>query len=144
MAKRAATRRLGRPSLLTKPVRTALLNAVRSGTPFNYACTAAGVSYRTFQSWTHRGRLDQRAGRDTAFAAFVRDLKVAEAEGIAERLRLINRAARKDWRAAHAVNVSRYPEHFAANRYEMRQLRKELAEVKQLLALVASPSPGAD
>jgi hypothetical protein len=94
--------------------------------------------HRTFQSWTRRGRLDQRAGRDTAFAAFVRDLKRAEAAGIAERLKLINRAARRDWRAAHAVNVSRYPKYFAAKRHQVRLLRKELAEVKETLKLLLS------
>jgi hypothetical protein len=138
MARSGKRTRGGRPSLLTKSVSAALLKAVTSGTPFTFACAAAGISYRTFQSWTRRGRLDQCAGRDTPFAAFVRDLKRAEAEGIAARLRLINRAARTDWRAAHAVNVSRYPEHFAANRHEVRQLRKELAEVNETLKLLLS------
>jgi hypothetical protein len=93
-----------------------------------------GVSYRTFQSWTRQGRADEKAGVDTLKSAFLRDLRQAEAEGIAARMALIMKAGKKDWRAAQAINVSRYPEHFDANRSELRLLRKEVTELRSLLS----------
>jgi hypothetical protein len=84
-----------------------------------------------------QGRADEKAGKDSIYRTFLRDLTREESKGVAARLELIMLAAVTDWRAAHAINLSRHPEHFDANRHEIKALRKEVGELHQILRVLA-------
>jgi len=50
----SAVARAGRPSKLTEETKK-LLNNITAGAPYEIACTAAGITYRTFRRWMRKG-----------------------------------------------------------------------------------------
>ena len=147
MATKPTGEPVGRPSLLKDPVRSAILAAVRTGCPYKFAAEAAGISARTLHEWLRHGKEDISLKKHTStFAVLLRDIKGAEAQGIAYRLRIIQRASKKQWQAAAWTLERVHPAHFGDARKEIREMKKALAEVITLLAEMKPPSthpPGA-
>ena len=129
----------GRPSQLKDPHRSALLESIRKGAPPLKACESAGVKRSTYYGWQEKGRADQEAGKLTAFAEFLDDLRKAEADFIATTTAKIYDAGPKTWQAFAWLLERRFPELFGDNRHEIRAIRKELAEVMRRLGDAPTP-----
>ena len=133
---------MGRPSQLKDPARAGILTAIQNGAPFCDAARAVGISYDTFRSWRAQGRKDRAAGKLSAFSSFLADVEKAHAAFVTEGVEQIKAHAAKSWQARAWLLERRRPKEFADNRYELRRLGNELAEVRKLLmALTPSAAP---
>jgi hypothetical protein len=110
--------RTGRPSKLTPEARDRLCRAIRAGCSLKDAALCAGIDRATLQRWLARGRAEQAGEYCDLCGAVTR----ARAECEVRCLALINRAARKDWRAAAWLLERRYPQRFG--RPEARPARR--------------------
>jgi hypothetical protein len=75
--------------------------------PIHYAATLAGVAVSSVHYWQQR------------FPDFRQAIEEARARGINENLKVIQKAARTDWRAAAWYLEHVHPENFARNRVEI-------------------------
>lgn len=96
----------GRPTKLTEELQQKLCRLVSAGNHINDACVIAGISKRTFENWTDRGR----RAHTGKYRDFVEAIERAEAQAKARNVALIQKAAQEDWRAALEYLERRYPE----------------------------------
>ena len=135
MANHPSKRGSGRPSLCHEPATSAIIQAVRAGCIAKAAAPAGNVSVRTLHGWLAQGRKDTEGGRTkTAFSQFLQAYKKAEGEFIGDCLRGIVRAGSTQWTALAWILERRWPEDFANNRAEIREVKRRLDEVLKLLS----------
>jgi len=90
------TKKKGRKSKFSEPVRERIIEALRAGTTYEIAAQYAGISRSTLYEWIKKGE-----GFETGiYRTFYDNLKKAEAEGAVVHLGTISQASRKDWKAA--------------------------------------------
>jgi hypothetical protein len=88
---------------LTKVVHETIVKHLKAGAFKRHAAEAAGISDRALADWLKRG-----AAGEKPYAAFARDVQVAQAEDFIRNQAVISRAALidRDWKAA-AWNLER-------------------------------------
>jgi hypothetical protein len=96
----ADQRRAGRPTKYTPETTKKILDAIRMGSPFRFACAYAGISEDAFAVWRER------------YPDFAEAVKQAEAEAILGRLSRIRRAEEDSWQAAAWLLERRHPGDF--------------------------------
>lgn len=148
--------RTGRPSKLTPSLSAAFCERVASGLSRTRAASMVGVSKKTICGWLRLGR----RGRSGPHTQFLAQVLAAEARFIADRLAAVVRAAtprrartvrttthadgrvvtevteqwESDWRAARWLLRCKDPDEFGDSRGEVDQLRREVADLSQLLS----------
>ena len=98
----------GRPTKLTPEVTAAIVAAVREGAPMYLAAEAAGVSRRAIIQWERKGEAEP----DGIYGVFVRDIKKARAEAVAQHIATVLKASEKSWQAAAWWLERQHPEEF--------------------------------
>ena len=91
----------GRPTKRTKKLVDELLDASRSGAPYNIACAAVGIHPDTFGDWRRR---------DPAFA---REVDQVAAQGALRRLKKIEQHGEENFAALAWLLERRYPQEFS-------------------------------
>jgi hypothetical protein len=100
----------GRPYTLSEDARARLLDALRLGTPREFAARAAGVGWSSLKKWLATAR---KPNASAYFRALLADVERAEAECVARNVGLVNTAAATTWQAAAWWLERRHPRHFA-------------------------------
>lgn len=147
----------GRPTALTPAVQKSILKDLVAGASRTAAAQRVGLAYDTFRKWMQRGRAGRKG--DAIYVAFVGAVKKAEAEAVCRQAKAITRAytprtvtvtkrttdadgrvreettSRREfeWTAAAWLLERRHPEDYAANRHEIRDLKKQLADLEALV-----------
>lgn len=124
--------------MLKDPERQAILDCIRLGAPLVDAAMAAGICYSTLRKWRQYGRADRKAGKQSAFRAFLDDCDRYKAMFVSDTVKLISDAGDRNWRARAWLAERRSPEKFGDNMHEIRAMQKQLAEVSALLAKLTS------
>ena len=96
-AETAIVPKRGRPLELTPQKQKIILDAIREGATYTVAADLAGICYVTLNRWTIAGA-DPMAPPE--LRDFCYELEKAKAEGELALIKTINKAARKDWKAA--------------------------------------------
>jgi hypothetical protein len=154
--------RKGRIPKLTPELTAAFCEAVAGGLSRARAAAVVGVTPKTVCLWMRAGR----TGRAGPHVHFVHAVRAAEAAFVADNLKSVRRAATPvrrrvtktttrpdgsvvtevtertecDWQAAKWLLECKDPEAFGPHRRELAALRRELAEVRQLLLALRGPS----
>jgi hypothetical protein len=97
---------------LTPEVEKRLLQALKVGTPFRYACTFAGISHTTAYRWQKQGREDRENHKRSKRRSFMEKVERAEAEAVTRGLGEIALQGKSDWRAWAWWLEHRHPEEF--------------------------------
>ena len=115
--------RRGRPPGNTKSdeVVALILDSIRQGVPIKHACSTFGVSEDCFHLWKNDGKTakelhakgEQLTKRQTWCLRFLGQLEAAKSDFVDQGVKLIRKAAKKDWKAASWLLTRRDPEHFA-------------------------------
>lgn len=100
----------GRPSLLTPERETRLLARIAEGLPLRQAANLAGMSYETLNRWRIQG---EAKGAKPEFRHFWQSLRKAQALAMERLVSRIQKAARKDWKAAAWLLERRHADEFA-------------------------------
>lgn len=91
------TKKRGRPTKFTEPVKAKILEAISVGSSYEMACSYAGISRNTLHQWMTKGE-DQKTG---IYRTFYDDIKKAESKGAVANLAIINNEARKgNWKCS--------------------------------------------
>lgn len=122
-------------SKLTETVFRRLVESVRKGQPRKLAARRAGICERTFRGWMAKGR----DGEGDEYVALFAAIRLAEAEACERWLDVVNIAAEEDWKAAIALMERRFPEAWATDRLRIRQLEREMAELRKLIGKPDGP-----
>lgn len=85
----------GRPSLFTPQNCAAIILYIQDGLPYQSACEASGVSYRTFREWMKRG--EEAEDESDEYSQFSHAVLCAKAERTSKRIKHIESS--EDWRA---------------------------------------------
>ena len=120
---------MGRPTKLTSEVVDAVTKAIADGVPQRTAAALAGVSESTLQNWLKAGR--ERT--TVAFVQFLERVKKARAEAVAVAIANINRASRRDWRAAAWWLERMHPDQYGSDRRRVRELVKLVESLERQL-----------
>ena len=105
-------------------VRADLLKHIAEGLPRTTACALVGVTDRTLRRWVARGK----AG-ESPFKSFLSDLKKAESQAIADRVKCIKVAMDKgNWQAAAWLLERLHYELFGDQSKEFAKLKKLFAQ----------------
>jgi len=120
---------MARPTKLTPATCKTICDNVTLGMPYEFACTAAGVSYDSMRKWVLRAEAElMRVSKnpqcsvtklETPYVQFLNALKESEAKGIRNNLAMITKAAKGDdnnrpqWQAGAWILERRHPEQFA-------------------------------
>jgi hypothetical protein len=123
----ASRARGGRPTVLTPEIQDLLCQAIRDGNYREVAAEWVGVSTRTLSRWMTDGKRKP----DTVYGRFRR--AVLEAERCAEMkmVEAVMRAAASDPKHAQWWLERKFPERWAANRIELRELKGRVEELEK-------------
>ena len=99
--------KMGRPTKFCAEIVEQICAHIADGLPIQYSAALCGLSHETVCSWQRK---------QPAFRAAV---EVARARGLAQRLQVIQEAARTDWRAAAWYAEHIFPESFAKSRIQV-------------------------
>lgn len=121
----------GRQTLLTPDIHAALVAAARSGTPVGFLGPLAGVHRATVFEWLRKG-----AKPNTPYTAFHDAIKAAQSAFVGDCLVEIARQGNDAWQAKAWLLERMFREEFASNQLEINQIKKEVKDLKQLLAKV--------
>ena len=107
----------GRPTKLTPEVHNAIVNDIELGVIYKDAVGAAGVSYPTFLSWLERGKAVRdgelrKTKSNKPFLEFLNSVERAKHTAFAMYAKEIQKASKKDWRAAESFLKRRDPENW--------------------------------
>ena len=115
--------RRGRPPGNTKSdeVVALILDSIRQGVPIKHACATFGVSDDAFHLWKNEGKEakelqsngEQLTKRQKWCLGFLGRLESARSDFVDKGVKIIQKAAKKDWKAASWLLTRRDPEHFA-------------------------------
>lgn len=97
---------MGRPTELTPALQKKIVAMVRDGMSPEIAAVAAGLHRSTYYDWRARGRSEGEG----IFSDFSDAIENAIAECEAHALRVIQRAAPKNWQAAMTLLERRFPD----------------------------------
>lgn len=135
----------GRPPKLTQ----ALIREISILVPrvffLSTAADLLGISRMTLHRWQKRGEVEiQRRSRpsypgrpgEALYAEFCYALKRARAQAELFLLSEIKRAADTDWRAAAWLLERCFPERWGRHSREIRELRRQVAQLEKVLALL--------
>lgn len=100
---------MGRPTKLTKAVKTTILDGVRLGMAYTRVCALAGISHDTFVNWQKAGAEE---GAREPYRSFARELEQAKAQGVQRRVVRIEQQGREDWRALAWLLERQFPEEY--------------------------------
>lgn len=98
-----------------------ILDSIRQGVPIKHACATFGVSEDCFHVWKNDGKTakelhakgEQLTKRQQWCLRFLGQLEAARSDFVDQGVKLIRKAAKKDWKAASWLLTRRDPEHFA-------------------------------
>jgi len=117
----------GRPLKLTPATAARIAAAVAAGAPRAAAAQSAGVSVSALLSWLARGRREESG----VFKDLLEAVKAAEANFVVLAVGQIRLAADKHWQAAAWLLERRHPELFGQQRDLLRQLVKDVKELRR-------------
>ena len=110
---RSTTGKNGRPTSLTPAVQEAILEHLRAGASFSAACEAVGVPASTGHGWLKRARgEDGQLAATEPYVSFLQAVERAQAEYENGLVRVIEKAAPKDWKAAAWLLERQYRDHW--------------------------------
>ena len=121
---------MGRPSKLTPEVTNAIARVIADGVPQRTAAALAGVSESALQNWLKAGR----DGVAVEYVQFLERVKKARAEAVAVAIANINRASRRDWRAAAWWLARMHPDEYGSDRRRVRELAKLVESLERQLS----------
>ena len=121
----------GRKTVLTPEVQAVIVEAARRGTPLTFCAPLAGVARSSLFLWLKKGQ-----AADTPYTAFSDAVKAAQAEFVGDCLAEIARQGNDSWQAKAWLLERMFREEFASNQLEINQIKKEVKDLKQLLAKV--------
>jgi len=116
---------MARPHKLTPEVEERMVRAISVGAAYKDACAYAGISYQTFLNWKKRAQQSEARSDDGCdepeettrrFVEFFDRIKKAQGDAAMSWLATINKAAKRDWRAAAWALERRYPKSYDRNR----------------------------
>ncbi len=87
----------------------ALLTNLRDGVPLTTSGTLAGIPHRTLMRWLAKGRVD---GAADPYRTFTVQVELAIADWKASRIRSVDKAAEKEWKAGAWLLERRFPDEF--------------------------------
>ncbi len=111
-----ASKKIGRPTKLTKETLEELLNYIRLGMPIESACGLAGIARSTYYNWKDKATPDEDGKLppgSAEFVDFLDTLKKVEDEAKARLLERIN-AKTNPWQASAWILERRWPKEFGA------------------------------
>ncbi len=103
---------MARPTKLTLEVERRLVHAISQGVPYKAACEYAGISYQTFLNWKKRAQSDD----DGRFIEFFDHIQKARGQAAVLLLTEIEKATKRNWRAAAWKLERMYPHLFGRQR----------------------------
>jgi transposase len=118
----------GRPTKLTPALQKQYVAALKRLHYFETAAAAVGISCRTVQRWRKRGRRDPNG----LHGEFCRAIKKALAEVESGWLKGVAQGGPR-WQSLAWLLERRYPERWGTHAREIRQIRRELAELEQII-----------
>lgn len=124
-------RKPGRPSTFTPERAKLILSLITDGVYLTEAAAEAGVSKSTVQRWIRHGKRTGAANQ--AYQEFRNGYAQARAKASIVCQKLFHQSATKDPKMAVEWLRFNHPDRWGADRAEMRAMRKEVAELKQLL-----------
>lgn len=122
---------MSRPTDLTPALQRKIVAMVRDGCSPEIAARAAGIAASTYYLWRAKGREQT----DTAYSEFSEAIENAIAECEARALRVIQRAAPKNWQAAMTMLERRFPDRWGRREridvYEHEKVRQEALRIAE-------------
>lgn len=125
---------IGRPCKLTKAVQAKIIRLLRDGNTRIDACLCSGITRTTFTRWAQQGRLESHG----PFRDFWTAIKKAESDAVASCVRVIKKAAIKNWTAAAWWLERRRPESFARRDHIDHTVRGKTSLVVKVIGVGAS------
>lgn len=127
---------MARPSLFTPETREKILSHLRNGNFREPSVKASGVGNRTFYDWLDKGKADP----DSEYGVFRR--QVIEAEELAETTAVarVLEAGKDDPKHLIWWLERKHSERWSRDAYNVRQIMKELVELKEKLNGVPGPT----
>jgi transposase len=118
----------GRPSKFTPEIKQSICEHISAGNYLDTACRLAGVDYTTFRGWMVKG---EQEGKGDYFE-FLRQVRLAEAQAEAERVRLILNAGKyDDWKANAWYLERKYPERWGKKEQLDAKIQSQHTETKE-------------
>lgn len=118
----------GRPSKFTPERRAAIVAAIRSRVPYEYAAEGNGICEDTLYEWLAIGRKHRKEGIDSEYSFFSEDIKRAEMERITEHNDNIASHVEK-WQADAWILERRWHKHYGPNA-QLNELNKRLSQLE--------------
>lgn len=110
----------GRPTVLSEALTATICQYLLDGGYLDTACAAAGIGRTTMHSWLKlAAEADAKGLEDTPWQDFRNAVEEAQAEAEARDLRLVTKAAQKNWKAAAWRLERRKPKRWAPARRVM-------------------------
>jgi transposase-like protein len=106
--------------------RAGILAAMRIGVSYDRAATSEGVSSRTLRRWRRQGEADIAAGKNTAYARFVRDFNKAESDALGQLESNMWQQSQDDWRAAAWLLSKKDPRRYGKDSDEREALQQQV------------------
>jgi transposase len=119
----------GRPSKFTPEIKDSICEYISQGNYLDTSCRLAGIDYTTFRGWMVKG---EQEGKGEYFE-FLRQVRLAEAQAEAERVRLILQAGRlDDWKANAWYLERKYPERWGKKDQLDAKIQSQHTETTEL------------
>jgi transposase len=118
------TRKVGRPSKLTKETIDVLVKCIKTGMYYEQSCDLADISYDTFKRWMRLGE----ENKSEEYQTFYTTIKQAKAYVLQRNLEIIDKAAADGkWQAAAWKLERRYPTQYGR---QEKRLLEHSGEIK--------------
>ncbi len=127
---------MARPSLLTDDVTAKVVDALKRGNFREPAARYAGVSFGTMCNWMSYGKKNP----DSIYGKFREAVILAEQEAELTVVDRIMRASESDLKAAFWFLERRFPERWSKDSFTVKQILREMAELKEKLNAVSGPT----
>jgi hypothetical protein len=122
-------KKIGRPTHLTPEVLEKVLYAISKGNYRKVAAQYAGVSEKCFKDWMRRGKEEP----DGDYGEFFKKVTEEESKVEIEAVGVLSDSNSKDAKRLIEYLSRKHPERWASDSYKVKQLEKELQEIKRLL-----------
>jgi len=103
---------MGRPEKLDEGMKANIVKCIKLGLSYKYTCYYVGINETSFIDWRHRGEFEKNEGTDSIYSKLFTEVKKAEAEAIAMRLKNIHNASQESWQAAAWFLERKYHQEF--------------------------------
>lgn len=125
--------KVGRPERFpTKEETSRIVNALLEGNYREVACQMGPVPYRTFNQWLAKGK--KSTDPKCPYSQFLQAVLDAERMAEMEMVELVRKAAKIDAKHAQWYLERKFPERWAANRIELRELKRRVEELEKAKA----------